>query len=174
MHAKLCGATDHITCASGDLAEVYYGANHPMKPHRMCMAHSLILGYGLHERMEVYVRPQALPFRPGFVLHRQRMLPYPSNLPLEDGPVVLLVARPFAAVAAMVRMSSSCGEPCSFGISAFDKVMKGSQRPRRLNRVELAQFHSEDYVEFLEKICPERLEVRLLCDGDVRWTCTSQ
>ena len=41
----------------GDLAEVYYGANHPMKPHRMCMAHSLILGYGLHEKMEVYVRP---------------------------------------------------------------------------------------------------------------------
>ena len=35
------------------------------------------------------------------------------------------------------------------------------QRPRRLNRVELAQFHSEDYVEFLEKICPERLEVDL-------------
>ena len=43
-------------CVSGDLAEVYYGANHPMKPHRMCMAHSLILGYGLHEKMEVYVR----------------------------------------------------------------------------------------------------------------------
>ncbi len=41
---------------AGDLAEVYYGANHPMKPHRMCMAHSLILGYGLHEKMEVYVR----------------------------------------------------------------------------------------------------------------------
>ena len=26
--------------------------------------------------------------------------------------------------------------------------------------MELAQFHAEDYVEFLEKICPERLEVR--------------
>ena len=26
----------------------------------MCMAHSLILGYGLHEKMEVYVRPEPL------------------------------------------------------------------------------------------------------------------
>ena len=32
-----------------------------MKPHRMCMAHSLILGYGLHEKMEVYVRPHRRP-----------------------------------------------------------------------------------------------------------------
>ncbi len=52
-------------CAPGDLAEVYYGANHPMKPHRMCMAHSLILGYGLHEKMEVYVRPESCSQLPG-------------------------------------------------------------------------------------------------------------
>ena len=27
---------------------MYYGANHPMKPHRIVMAHHLVLGYGLH------------------------------------------------------------------------------------------------------------------------------
>jgi histone deacetylase 1/2 len=34
---------------------MYYGPNHPMKPHRLSMTHSLVLGYGLHEKMEVYV-----------------------------------------------------------------------------------------------------------------------
>ena len=33
------------------------------------------------------------------------------------------------------------------------------QRPRLLNRVELAQFHSEEYIEFLERITPDRIEV---------------
>ena len=48
----------------------------------------------------------------------------------------------------------------------MQRYMCVPQRPRRLNRVELAQFHSEDYVEFLEKICPERLEVRTPCLAD--------
>ena len=34
---------------------MYYGPNHPMKPHRLSMTHSLVLGYGLHEKMEIYV-----------------------------------------------------------------------------------------------------------------------
>ena len=34
---------------------MYYGPNHPMKPHRLSMTHSLVLGYGLHTKMEVYV-----------------------------------------------------------------------------------------------------------------------
>ena len=38
-----------------DFGSVYYGANHPMKPHRLAMTHSLVLAYGLHEGMEVYV-----------------------------------------------------------------------------------------------------------------------
>eukprot|EP00743_Colponemidia_sp_Colp-15_P002208 GILK01002394.1.p1 GENE.GILK01002394.1~~GILK01002394.1.p1 ORF type:complete len:431 (-),score=36.89 GILK01002394.1:260-1552(-) len=32
----------------------YYGAGHPMKPHRLRMAHQLILNYGLYKKMEVY------------------------------------------------------------------------------------------------------------------------
>mgnify|MGYP002631295255 FL=1 len=41
--------------SSADFGSVYYGANHPMKPHRLAMTHSLVLAYGLHEGMEVYV-----------------------------------------------------------------------------------------------------------------------
>ena len=34
---------------------MYYGADHPMKPPRIAMTHDLVLGYGLHEHMDVYV-----------------------------------------------------------------------------------------------------------------------
>jgi acetoin utilization deacetylase AcuC-like enzyme len=44
-----------------DVGSVYYGPNHPMKPHRLCMAHSLILGYGLHEKLEIYRPHKAYP-----------------------------------------------------------------------------------------------------------------
>ena len=32
-----------------------------MKPHRICMTHHLVLGYGLHKHMEVFVSPLAFP-----------------------------------------------------------------------------------------------------------------
>ncbi|KAL3628216.1 Histone deacetylase 6 [Castilleja foliolosa] len=32
----------------------YYGQGHPMKPHRIRMAHSLIVHYSLHRRMEMF------------------------------------------------------------------------------------------------------------------------
>lgn len=41
--------------AAGEVGSMYYGPNHPMKPHRLSMTHALVLGYGLHEKMEVYV-----------------------------------------------------------------------------------------------------------------------
>ena len=44
-----------IRVFSGELEEIYYGANHPMKPPRLCMAHHLVLGYDLHKHLEVYV-----------------------------------------------------------------------------------------------------------------------
>ena len=32
-----------------------------MKPHRICMTHHLVLGYGLHKHMEVFVSPLSVP-----------------------------------------------------------------------------------------------------------------
>mmetsp|Transcript_5740 Transcript_5740/g.6380 ORF Transcript_5740/g.6380 Transcript_5740/m.6380 type:complete len:409 (+) Transcript_5740:213-1439(+) len=37
-----------------DVGTFYYGQQHPMKPHRIRMAHQLILNYGLYRKMEVY------------------------------------------------------------------------------------------------------------------------
>ena len=41
---------------AADYAGFYYGADHPMKPPRIAMTHDLVLGYGLHEHLDVYVR----------------------------------------------------------------------------------------------------------------------
>eukprot|EP01084_Bolivina_argentea_P098006 176171_1 len=37
-----------------EVGNFYYGQYHPMKPHRMRLAHSLIVSYGLFKKMEVY------------------------------------------------------------------------------------------------------------------------
>ena len=54
---------DRACCGycAGDFGSVYYGSNHPMKPHRLSMTHHLVLAYGLHEHLEVYVSRQAYP-----------------------------------------------------------------------------------------------------------------
>ena len=41
-----------------DVGNYAYVAGHPMKPHRIRMAHSLIMNYGLYKKMEIYVRLQ--------------------------------------------------------------------------------------------------------------------
>jgi histone deacetylase 1/2 len=43
-----------------DVGNYAYVAGHPMKPHRIRMAHSLIMNYGLYTKMEIYVRETAL------------------------------------------------------------------------------------------------------------------
>jgi acetoin utilization deacetylase AcuC-like enzyme len=37
-----------------DVANFHYGENHPMKPHRLALTHSLVKEYGLWKKMQVY------------------------------------------------------------------------------------------------------------------------
>lgn len=37
-----------------EIGNFYYGIGHPMKPHRIRMAHKLILSYGLYKKMEIF------------------------------------------------------------------------------------------------------------------------
>jgi len=37
-----------------DVGNFHYGANHPMKPHRLALTHNLVLNYNLYKKMEVY------------------------------------------------------------------------------------------------------------------------
>lgn len=45
---------ERLIC-TGEFQEFYFGQNHPMKPHRLAMTHHLVLGYGLHKKMDVFV-----------------------------------------------------------------------------------------------------------------------
>ena len=38
-----------------DIGNYAYVAGHPMKPHRIRLAHSLVMNYGLYKKMEIYV-----------------------------------------------------------------------------------------------------------------------
>ena len=54
-----------------DVGNYAYVAGHPMKPHRIRLAHSLIMNYGIYKKMEIYVSlrsteycfPEPSPFR---------------------------------------------------------------------------------------------------------------
>ncbi|KAH7427268.1 hypothetical protein KP509_10G036900 [Ceratopteris richardii] len=37
-----------------DVGNYYYGQGHPMKPHRIRMAHSLLVHYGLHHKLDIH------------------------------------------------------------------------------------------------------------------------
>lgn len=39
-----------------DIGNYAYVTGHPMKPHRIRLAHSLIMQYNLYQKMEIYVR----------------------------------------------------------------------------------------------------------------------
>ena len=42
-----------------DVGNFAYTSGHPMKPHRIRIAHSLILNTGLYKKMEIYVSPRS-------------------------------------------------------------------------------------------------------------------
>lgn len=44
-----------------DVGNFFYGPNHPMKPHRIQMAHNLIVSYNLHHKMRVLSPHRATP-----------------------------------------------------------------------------------------------------------------
>lgn len=48
-----------LNCLLDKVGHYYYGQGHPMKPHRMRMAHNLLMAYGLYQKMEIY-RPVLL------------------------------------------------------------------------------------------------------------------
>lgn len=49
-----CLFTPAVLASSGDIGHYYYGPGHPMKPHRLKLAHHLILSYNLYREMDVY------------------------------------------------------------------------------------------------------------------------
>lgn len=87
-----------------DVGNYAYVAGHPMKPHRIRVAHSLIMNYGCYKKMEIYV--------------------------------------------------SSGSLLCSICISLITIL----QRAKPATKYEMTQFHTDEYVEFLQKVTPDNME----------------
>ena len=141
----------------------YYGANHPMKPHRVTMAHHLVLGYGLHDSMEVSGG-------------RKREGRWGGR---KGGGGRVRGRRSGVAGAASPRgrrggrRSSRRGGATDRGRPRAPDAPPGRRRrrppptptqvfrPRRAHPVEMAQFHSEEYVDFLARITPDQVDENL-------------
>ncbi|CAI5438141.1 unnamed protein product [Caenorhabditis angaria] len=63
----------------GDVGNYYYGQGHPMKPHRIRMAHNLILNYGLYRKMEVF-RPKPATFEEMTKYHSDDYMMFLKNI----------------------------------------------------------------------------------------------
>ena len=86
-----------------DVGNFAYTSGHPMKPHRIRIAHSLILNTGLYKKMEIYVR-------------------YPIPLYACNGHSHL------------------------------------SQRAKPASKLEMTQFHTDEYIDFLSKVTPDNMD----------------
>jgi histone deacetylase 1/2 len=90
-----------------------YAAQHPMKQHRVRLAHSLIMNYDLYTKMKVFVC---------FISQFWRINPPPVPFP-----------------------------------SSHETSLIVLQRPQQASKLEMSQFHAEDYIDFLSKVTHDNM-----------------
>jgi histone deacetylase 1/2 len=121
-----------------DVGNYVYYLGHPMKPHRIRMAHNLIVNYGLCDEDD-----------PSYASEGARAI---NGVELSNG-----IKDPGTSVQGLdgnEGLSGSRGR----GMQIF--------RPRRAGKGDMTRFHSDEYVDFLEKVTPETSEA--LTGGGVR------
>jgi histone deacetylase 1/2 len=107
-----------------DVGNYAYVAGHPMKPHRIRLAHSLIMNYGVYQKMEIYVSYRLWKT----FSHRNyvyRVVLYHATLRL------------FLALQLLTSLF---------------------QRAKPATRHEMTQFHTDEYIDFLQKVTPDNMD----------------
>lgn len=100
------------------------------------MTHHMVCAYDLHKSMEIYVR---------WIIFARLTFFHHEN----------------ASLSAMLPATCDFIHRVSSPIAKYSLPSRSPhQRPRRAYGVELAQFHSEDYVEFLQRVTPDTQGVR--------------
>nr|XP_018266320.1 histone deacetylase 1/2 [Kwoniella dejecticola CBS 10117]OBR88478.1 histone deacetylase 1/2 [Kwoniella dejecticola CBS 10117] len=114
-----------------DVGNYTYYLGHPMKPHRIRMAHNLIVNYGLADEVE-------------------EDAPDPEG----DGKRQLNDLEIFS------NGNGSAPENKFFKNSLSGSRSKSMQvfRPHRATKAEMTRFHTDEYIEFLENVTPELAE----------------
>ncbi len=172
---------------------MYYGPNHPMKPHRLSMTHSLVLGYGLHNKMEVYVsRPRFFSAAP--LLHVLSAIVLSGVMR-----ATMSAAQPSATLESVEQRPATRRPSCNGHTTACTRAAVNAGRamccsgrggatwwswrsstapstwsscstspPRRRKYVDRETtwgFESWHELEFLQRVFPEAQEVRLMVQG---------
>jgi len=121
-----------------DVGNYAYVAGHPMKPHRIRMAHSLIMNYGLYTKMEIYVSISLFHY-----LYLKSSLSYLRQV----DPLTLGIPKMTATHSAL-RSSESAPE----------QRLTAIQRAKPASKFEMTQFHTDEYVDFLQKVTPDNMD----------------
>lgn len=120
-----------------DVGNYVYYLGHPMKPHRIRMAHNLIVNYNLCDDID-------------------ESIPYDGTRTIND-PIIEAWGGGDGERARSEKLTGARGKSMQV------------YRAKRATRAEMTRFHSDEYIELLEKVTPETAEA--MTGGGVR--CTS-
>ncbi|TIB69415.1 hypothetical protein E3P77_00578 [Wallemia ichthyophaga] len=79
---------------SKGIGDYHYGEKHPMKPHRLALTNSLVLGYGMHKYMEMY-EPQRATRDEICEFHDQDYIDFLSRLSSPPTPTMVNLMKQF-------------------------------------------------------------------------------
>jgi histone deacetylase 1/2 len=96
----------------------YYGPSHPMKPHRLKLAHHLILTYGLYKEMECY-RPHPASAGEMTQFHSEDYISFLSKITPDNG-------RQFAANMQRFNAGDTTDCPVFDGLFEFTQLYTGA------------------------------------------------
>jgi acetoin utilization deacetylase AcuC-like enzyme len=118
-----------------------YDSGHPMKPHRIRLTHSLVTSYELYKKKEIFVCSLSLI--------------YLGSLWTEKVALVFVVPYHFGTTSAVFCIHRELGpNSCKAGARAHNIL----QRAKTATPLEMTQFHTDDYIDFLQRVTPENLE----------------
>ena len=119
-----------------EVGNFYYGSGHPMKPHRIRMAHTLVLNYGLYKKMEIFVSL------------------YPCVLDCLRPATVLCLVSDVPALTCTTGFLSHTSCCSMIGCAHASCCL---QRPHLTPASEMTMFHADDYVHFLQHVNPDNV-----------------
>ena len=137
-----CLAT--VNVSADDLSGMYYGARHPMKPQRITMTHHLILGYRLHEHMDVYVRFSDRFFVGVCCIRSVGLITASAKQRIATAPAHKAKCVPARALCLYPGfIMDSAAATFNVLASPHHSEMMVAQIPRRLSKDELMSFHTQ-------------------------------
>jgi histone deacetylase 1/2 len=101
-----------------DVGHFYYGPGHPMKPHRIKMAHHLILSTGLYRKLDVYRPHLAAPLEMTR-FHSDDYVKFLSKVSPES-------TRPFLQQMAQFNVGECTDCPVYEGLFEFQQIAAGA------------------------------------------------